>query len=461
MTAKLHTYRAGQRFTRPAIFVPIMAKNSGENSGTHLKTTTLIDELRWRGLLHDIMPGTEETLEKGPVTAYIGFDPTADSLHVGHFVPVVILGHLQRRGHKVLAIIGGATGMIGDPSGKSDERNLLDETTLRHNEKAIGTQLGRFLDFSGVNAAEVLNNYDWFKDMGYLAFIRDVGKHISINYMLAKESVKKRLETGISFTEFTYQLAQGYDFLHLYETRGCTLQAGGSDQWGNITTGTELIRRKLSGEAYAMTFPLITKADGKKFGKSEQGNVWLDRKRTSPYRFYQFWLNTSDDDALRYLRIFTYLEPETILAIEVEHASAPERRLAQTRLAEDLTRRVHGTEDLATAQAASRILFGQSTAEELALLDAETFDDVFEGVPRFSVSRQLLNAGLNVVDLLASSAVLPSRGEIRRALKENSLSLNKVKGLAEDHVLTAADLLNDRFLLFQRGKKQYYVVVAE
>jgi tyrosyl-tRNA synthetase len=351
--------------------------------------------------------------------------------------------------------------MIGDPSGKSDERNLLDERTLRHNEQAVGAQLARFLDFSGDNAAEVLNNYDWFKDMGYLAFIRDVGKHISINYMMAKESVKKRLETGISFTEFTYQLAQGYDFLHLYETRGCTLQAGGSDQWGNITTGTELIRRKLGGEAYAMTFPLITKADGKKFGKSEQGNVWLDRKRTSPYRFYQFWLNTSDEDALRYLRIFTFLEPETILAIEAEHAQAPQQRLAQTRLAEDLTLRVHGPEELATAQAASRILFGQSTADELTSLDAETFDDVFDGVPRFSVSRQLLEQGLGVVDLLADCAVLPSRGEIRRALKENSLALNKLKGLAEDRVISTADLLNNRYLLFQRGKKQYYVVVAE
>ena len=422
---------------------------------------TLVEELRWRGLIHDIMPGTEEMLEAGPITAYIGFDPTADSLHVGHFVPVMTLCHLQRRGHKVLAIIGGATGMIGDPSGKSDERNLLDEATLRHNERAVGAQLGRFLDFEGSNAAEVLNNYDWFKDLGYLEFIRDVGKHISINYMMAKESVKKRLETGISFTEFTYQLAQGYDYLHLYETRNCRLQAGGSDQWGNITTGSELIRRKLGGEAYALTFPLITKGDGKKFGKTEQGNVWLDRERTSPYQFYQFWLNTSDEDALRYLRIFTFIEPSEILAIEKEHLADQARRLAQIRLAEDMTIRVHSQEDLATAQSASGILFGQSTAEDLAGLDERTFMDVFEGVPRFSVAGSRLADGVSVVDLLAECEVLPSRGEIRRALKENSLALNKVKDLTEERMVTSADLLNGRYLLFQRGKKQYYVVVAE
>jgi tyrosyl-tRNA synthetase len=422
---------------------------------------TLVEELQWRGLIHDIMPGTEPWLESGSGTAYIGFDPTADSLHVGHFVPVMVLSHLQRRGHKVLAIIGGATGMIGDPSGKSEERNLLDEATLRHNEQAIGAQLARFLDFSGDNAAEVLNNYDWFRDMGYLEFIRDVGKHISINYMMAKESVKKRLETGISFTEFTYQLAQGYDFLHLYETRNCRLQAGGSDQWGNITTGTELIRRKLGGEAYALTFPLITRADGRKFGKTEQGNVWLDRNRTSPYRFYQYWLNTSDEDALRYLRIFTFLSPDEIRQIEGQHLADPAARLAQTRLAEDLTRRVHSTEDLLAAQAASRILFGQSTADDLASLDEATLADVLEGVPRYAVQRDRLAQGVNLVDLLTESEALPSRGEVRRALKENSLALNKQKGLSEERQLTEQDLLSGRYLLFQRGKKQYFLLVAE
>lgn len=445
MVVKLHTINPGRRFTDRPIFVAM----------------SLIEELRWRGLIHDIMPGTEELLESGPITAYIGFDPTADSLHVGHFVPVMILSHLQRRGHKVLAIIGGATGMIGDPSGKSDERNLLDEATLRHNENAVAAQLHRFLKFEGPNGAEVLNNYDWFRDMGYLTFIRDVGKHISINYMMAKESVKKRLETGISFTEFTYQLAQGYDFLHLYETRNCRLQAGGSDQWGNITTGTELIRRKLGGEAFAMTFPLITKADGRKFGKTEQGNVWLDRQRTSPYEFYQFWLNTSDEDALRYLCVFTFIDPTEIEAIEAEHLRAPELRLAQTRLAQDLTLRVHGHEDLDQVQKASRILFGQSTADDLASLDERTFSELFAGVPRFPVKRAELVAGLNVVDLLADTGVLPSKGEIRRALKENSLALNKHKNLTEDRLVTASDLLNDRYLLFQRGKKHYYLVVAE
>ncbi len=422
---------------------------------------TLVEELRWRGLIHDIMPRTEEELEAGPMTAYIGFDPTADSLHVGSFVPIMMLSHLQRRGHKVLAIIGGATGMIGDPSGKSDERNLLDEDSLRHNERAVGAQLGRFLEFEGPMGAEVLNNYDWFKDMGYLTFIRDIGKHISINYMMAKDSVKKRLETGISFTEFTYQLAQGYDYLHLYESRGCRLQAGGSDQWGNITTGTELIRRKLGGEAFALTFPLITKADGKKFGKTEQGNVWLDRRRTSPYQFYQYWLNTPDEDALRYLRIFTFLSREEIEAIEEEHAAAPERRLAQSRLAEDMTLRVHSQEDLEMARSASRMLFGQSTAEELAKLDEQTFEDLFEGVPRFALeAARLAGDGIPLVDLLADLELLPSRAEIRRALKENSLALNKTKDLNEERMVSSADLLNGRYLLFQRGKKQYYLVVA-
>ena len=421
----------------------------------------LLAELRARGLVQDHTPELAAALQGPSMTVYAGFDPSSDSLHVGNLVPITVLAHLQRAGHKPLALVGGATGMIGDPSGKSEERNLLDETTLRANEAGIRAQLERLLDFDGEQGAELINNYDWFKDMGYLAFIRDVGKHITINYMLAKESVKKRLETGMSFTEFTYQLAQGYDYLHLYRERQCKLQVGGSDQWGNITTGTELIRRAAGGEAHAMTFPLITKADGKKFGKSEQGNVWLDRERTSPYQFYQFWLNASDEDAIRYLKVFTFIPLEELDALAAEHAEAPQRRLAQQRLAEDLTQRVHSEADLVIAQKASAILFGKSTREDLAGLDSRTFLEVFDGVPRFDVARDDLQKGVNLVDLLADAGVFPSRGEIRRALKENSLALNKAKGLSEETVVGKDDLLNDRFLLLQRGKKQYYLLVTE
>jgi tyrosyl-tRNA synthetase len=421
---------------------------------------TLMEELKWRGLLHDAMPGTEDLLNKESVTIYVGIDPTADSLHVGHFVAICTLCHFQRHGHKPLAIIGGATGMIGDPSGKSEERNLLDEPTLRQNEHGIKAQLERFLDFEGSNAAEVLNNYDWFKDMGYLQFIRDIGKHISVNYMMAKESVKKRLDTGMSFTEFTYQLAQGYDFYYLNQHKNCRLQAGGSDQWGNITTGTELIRRKSSGEAYGLTWPLITKADGKKFGKTESGNIWLDRARTSPFKFYQFWLNSSDDDAERYLKIFTFKTPEEIEGIMAAHKEAPHMRGAQQALAEELTIRVHSQKDLDAAKSASKILFGKSAREDLAALDLQTFEDVFEGVPQFNCSRSSLEQGVSLIDLLADSQALSSRGEIRRALKENSLALNKEKGLKEDQIVGSKDLLNDKYLLVQRGKKNYSLIIA-
>lgn len=420
----------------------------------------LLAELRARGLVQDHTPGLSALLEDGPVTVYCGFDPSADSLHVGSLVPITVLTHFQRAGHRVVALVGGATGMIGDPSGKSAERNLLDEDTLRRNEAGIQEQLGRFMTFGGENGAALVNNYDWFRGFGFLSFIRDVGKHITVNYMTAKESVKKRLETGMSFTEFSYQLVQGYDYLHLHRELGCRLQVGGSDQWGNITTGTELIRKIDGGEAEAMTFPLITKADGTKFGKSEQGNVWLDAGRTSPYQFYQFWLNVSDEDAIRYLKVYTFLPLEEIDALAGEHAAAPQRRLAQQRLAGELTVRVHGAEALATAQRASAVLFGRSTAEDLAALDPRTLEDVLEGVPRFDVARTALEAGAGLVDLLVDSGAMPSRGEVRRALKENSLALNKAKGLGEDTTVTAADLLHDRFLVLQRGKKQYFLLVA-
>jgi tyrosyl-tRNA synthetase len=417
-------------------------------------------EWQARGLLQDHTPDLNALLEGEPIMAYSGFDPTADSLHVGNLVPITVLAHLQRAGHKVIALVGGATGMIGDPSGKSAERNLLDEATLRRNEAAIRGQLERFLDFEGDNPAILVNNYDWFKEMAYLEFIRDVGKHITINYMLAKESVKKRLESGMSFTEFTYQLAQGYDYLHLYREYGCKLQVGGSDQWGNITTGTELVRKIDGGEAEAMTFPLITKADGSKFGKSEQGNVWLSAERTSPYQFYQFWLNVSDEEAIHYLRVYTFIPLEEIAALAGEHAEAPQRRLAQTRLAETLTERVHGAEALAVAQRASGILFGKSTKDDLLTLDAATLLDVFSGVPRFDVPKGRFAEGVNLVDLITEFGIMASRGEVRRALKENSLALNKEKGLTEERLLGESDLLQDQFLLLQRGKKQYFLVVA-
>lgn len=420
----------------------------------------LLAEWQARGLLQDHTPGLNALLAGEPIVAYSGFDPTADSLHVGNLVPITVLAHLQRAGHKVIALVGGATGMIGDPSGKSAERNLLDEETLRRNEAAIRSQLERFLEFEGDNPAILVNNYDWFQGMGYIEFIRDVGKHITVNYMMAKESVKKRLESGMSFTEFTYQLAQGYDYLHLYREHRCKLQVGGSDQWGNITTGTEMVRKIAGGDAEAMTFPLITKADGSKFGKSEQGNIWLDAARTSPYQFYQFWLNVTDEEAIHYLKVYTFIPVADIDALAGEHAEAPQRRLAQTRLAEEMTLRVHGEEALNVAQRASAILFGKSTKEDLLTLDAQTLLDVFSGVPRFDVPRGRFAEGVNLVDLMTEFEIMASRGEVRRALKENSLALNKEKGLSEARTLDAADLLQGQFLLLQRGKKQYYLVVA-
>lgn len=420
-----------------------------------------VEELRWRGLLHDSMPGTQEFLNKGPASGYIGFDPSADSLHMGNMVQIMMLKHFQDSGHRPVALVGGATGMVGDPSGKSSERNLLDEEVLRHNQQCIGDQLARFIDFgSKTRPAELVNNYDWFKDMGFLRFIRDVGKHIPLGYMLAKDSVKNRMETGISFTEFTYQLVQGYDYYWLYKNKGVRLQMGGSDQWGNITTGTELIRRMDGGEAYAITTPLITKADGTKFGKSEGGNVWLDAKRTSPYKFYQFWLGASDEDAARYIRIFTDRSREDLDALITGHQKAPHMRMLQKELAGDITRRAHGDVELKAAEQASEILFGQSTAEALAALSEKQWLDVFDGVPQAEVKRSALQNGVPIVELLTElSGFLPSKGEARRALKEGGVSVNKMK-VGEDRSVDAADLLSERFILLQRGKKNYFLVKA-
>jgi tyrosyl-tRNA synthetase len=418
-----------------------------------------IDELRWRGLLQDSMPGVEEHLAKGPQKGYIGFDPTADSLHVGNLVQIMLLVHFQRAGHKPVALVGGATGMVGDPSGKSTERNLLDEPTLLHNVACIKSQLERFLDFNDpVNPAELVNNYDWFKDMGFLQFIRDVGKHITVNYMMAKDSVKKRLETGISFAEFSYQLVQGYDYYWLWKHKGCSVQMGGSDQWGNITTGSELIRRMGAGDAFAITSPLLTKADGSKFGKSEGGNIWLDPKRTSPYRFYQFWLNCSDEDAPRFIRIFSTRGQEELDALIVAHNTAPHKRQLQKELAADITRRVHGEEELQGALAATEILFGNASTEALAGLTEQQWLDVFEGVPQADVPRDLITAGMPIADLLAwENKLLPSKGEARRALKEGSIAVNRAK-VGEDHLVGSSDLLSGRFILLQRGKKNYFLV---
>lgn len=413
-------------------------------------------------MIHDIMPGTEDQLKKEMTTAYVGIDPTADSLHIGHLVSVMMLKHLQVAGHKPILVIGGATGMVGDPSGKSEERNLLDETTLRHNQACLHRQLTRFLDFDAAkpNGAEIVNNYDWTKEFSFLGFLRDVGKHITVNYMMAKDSVKKRLETGLSFTEFSYQLLQGYDFLWLYRNKQCRLQMGGSDQWGNIVTGTELIRRMEGGEAYALTCPLITKSDGGKFGKTEEGNVWLDPARTSPYKFYQFWLNVSDADAGKYLRIFTMLTREAIEALEEQHSEAPHERILQKRLASELTILVHGEEPLEKAMAASEILFGKGTTETLQQLDEETFLSVFEGVPRFDINRSQLQEGIEIVTLLAeATAIFASRGEARRTLKENGLWLNKTK-ISEGFQVTEANLLNNKYLLVQKGKKNYFLITA-
>lgn len=423
-----------------------------------------IEEVTWRGMLHDVMPGTEEHLMEQMRVAYVGIDPTADSLHIGHLVGVMLLKHFQAAGHKPLALVGGATGMIGDPSGKSNERNLLDEAALTRNQNAIKAQLSKFLDFdsSENNAAEMVNNYDWMKDFSFLDFIRDVGKHITVNYMMAKDSVKKRLngETadGMSFTEFTYQLVQGYDFLHLYKNKQATLQMGGSDQWGNITTGTELIRRKEQGKAYALTCPLITKADGTKFGKSEGGNIWLDSERTSPYKFYQYWLNTSDEDAEKYIKIFTFLSKETIEALIEEHKQAPHLRVLQKTLAEEVTVMVHSREDFENAVKASSILFGNASAEDLKALDAKTFLDVFDGVPQAEIAMDELKNGIDIVDVLnTKSGFMKSNGEARRALNENSISVNREK-VQEGFTLTTTDLINNQFVLLQRGKKNYFVL---
>lgn len=423
-----------------------------------------IEEVTWRGMLHDVMPGTEEHLMEQMRVAYVGIDPTADSLHIGHLVGVMLLKHFQIAGHKPLALVGGATGMIGDPSGKSNERNLLDEATLRHNQEAIKEQLGRFLDFTSAapNAAELVNNYDWMKNFSFLDFIRDVGKHITVNYMMAKDSVKKRLSSesaeGMSFTEFTYQLVQGYDFLHLYRDKSCTLQMGGSDQWGNITTGTELVRRIASGKAYALTCPLITKADGTKFGKSEGGNIWLDSARTSPYKFYQYWLNTSDIDAEKYIKIFTFLSKEEIEDLTVQHREAPHLRLLQKRLAEEITIMVHSKADLENAIKASGILFGNSNADDLKQLDSATFLEVFDGVPQAEIAKNEIEAGINIVDVLnEKTGFLKSNGEARRALTANSISVNREK-VTEDFALSTKDLINDQFVLLQSGKKNYFVV---
>jgi tyrosyl-tRNA synthetase len=423
-----------------------------------------IEEVTWRGMLHDVMPGTEEHLMEQMRVAYVGIDPTADSLHIGHLVGVMLLKHFQLSGHKPLALVGGATGMIGDPSGKSNERNLLDEATLRHNQEAIKGQLARFLDFTSnaANAAELVNNYDWMKNFSFLDFIRDIGKHITVNYMMSKDSVKKRLSSeaseGMSFTEFTYQLVQGYDFLHLYREKSCTLQMGGSDQWGNITTGTELVRRIASGKAYALTCPLITKADGTKFGKSEGGNIWLDSVRTSPYKFYQYWLNTSDIDAEKYIKIFTFLSKEEIEILTEKHREAPHLRLLQKRLAEEITVMVHSAEDLENAIKASNILFGNSTSVDLKQLDEATFLDVFDGVPQAEISRNEIEAGINIVEILnAKTGFLKSNGEARRALIANSISVNKEK-VTEEFELSTKDLINNQFVLLQSGKKNYFVV---
>ena len=423
---------------------------------------SFVDELRWRGMIHDVTPGTAEQLEKEMTTAYVGIDPTADSLHIGHLVSIMMLKHLQLAGHKPLALVGGATGMIGDPSGKSEERNLLSEDLLRHNQECIKVQLLKFLDFdeSKPNHAEIVNNYDWMKEFSFLRFLREVGKHLTVNYMMAKDSVQKRLETGLSFTEFTYQLVQGYDFLHLYENKNCKIQMGGSDQWGNILTGTELIRRKAGGEAFAVTCPLITKSDGGKFGKTEKGNIWLDPEKTSPYAFYQFWLNCSDEDSKKYLRIFTLFNQKEIEALETEHEQAPHLRALQKALAKDLTLRVHGQSEYDQAVEASEILFGKGTTATLRQLDEKTLLGVFEGVPQSEISRAELEAGIGMVDFLSEkTGIFPSKGEARRMLKDGGVQVNKEKA-AEEMTVTSDYLLNNNYILAQKGKKNYFLIKA-
>lgn len=422
-----------------------------------------IEELKWRGMIHDMMPGTEEQLTKEMTTAYVGIDPTADSLHIGHLVSIMMLKHFQVAGHKPLALVGGATGMIGDPSGKSEERNLLDENILRHNQECIKKQLLKFLDFdnSKANNAEIVNNYDWMKEFSFLGFLRDVGKHLTVNYMMAKDSVKKRLETGLSFTEFTYQLVQGYDFLWLNEHKNCKLQMGGSDQWGNITTGTELIRRKNGGEAFALTCPLITKADGGKFGKTESGNIWLDPEKTSPYKFYQFWLNCSDADSSKYIRIFSMFSKEEVEALELQHNEAPHLRVLQKALAKDLTIRVHSEEDYEAAIEASEILFGKGTTDTLKRMSEDTLLSVFEGVPQCEVAKTDLENGINIVDFVSDkTGIFPSKGEARRMLKDNGVSVNKEK-VSESTIISSDMLLNQKYLIVQKGKKNYYLVIFQ
>ncbi len=427
-----------------------------------------VDELKWRGMIHDIMPGTEELLAKGQTTAYVGIDPTADSLHVGHLVSVMMMKHFQLAGHKPIFIIGGATGMIGDPSGKSQERNLLNEETIQKNMAGIKSQLSRFIDFSSTasNAAVMLNNYDWMKQFSFLDFIREVGKHITVNYMMAKDSVKRRLNgecsDGMSFTEFTYQLVQGYDFLYLRKNYGCMLQMGGSDQWGNITTGGELIRRKEGLDAYGLTWPLMTKSDGKKFGKTESGNIWLDPQRTSPYRFYQFWLNTTDEDAARYVKIFTLLSPEEIEALIAEHQAAPHLRKLQKTLAKEITCLIHGEEAYQSALEASQILFGNATSDTLRRIDESTFLSVFEGVPQFEIAVADLKEGIAIVDFLAEKTqILSSKGEARRALKSKAISINKEKINGEEFMLTESLLIDGKYIVAQIGKKNYFLVTAK
>ncbi|GHT26295.1 tyrosine--tRNA ligase [Bacteroidia bacterium] len=427
-----------------------------------------VEELKWRGMIHTMMPGTEAQLQKEMTSAYVGIDPTADSLHIGHLVGVMMLKHFQRAGHRPIALVGGATGMIGDPSGKSQERNLLDETTLRHNQDCIKVQLAKFLDFDSPkpNAAIMVNNYDWMREQSFLGFIRDIGKHITVNYMMAKDSVKKRLTgeatDGMSFTEFTYQLVQGYDFLYLYENQNCKLQMGGSDQWGNITTGTELIRRKTGGEAFALTCPLITKADGGKFGKTESGNIWLDKRYTSPYKFYQFWLNVSDVDAEKYIKIFTALDKAEIEQLIVAQHDAPHLRPLQKRLAEEVTSMVHSREDYEAALEASNILFGNATSDALKKLDEATLLEIFAGVPQFDISKNALTEGIKAVDLLVNNApVFPSKGELRKLVQSGGVSINKEKLTDFDTPINATSLLGGKYLLGQKGKKNYFLLIAK
>lgn len=431
-----------------------------------MKQKNFVEELQWRGMIHDVMPETEEHLLEKMRSAYVGFDPTADSLHIGNLVPIMLLSFYQRCGHKPVALVGGATGMIGDPSMKNSERNLLDEETLKRNQEGVRNQLSQFLDFSEniENPATLVNNYDWMKEFSFLDFIRNVGKHITVNYMMAKDSVKTRLSgdsaDGLSFTEFTYQLIQGYDFVHLKRNLGCTLQMGGSDQWGNITTGTELIRRMDAGKGYALTCPLITKSDGSKFGKSEGGNIWLDADRTSPYKFYQYWLNSADEDAEKYIKIFTFLDQETIEGLIAEHKEAPHMRLLQKRLAQEVTTTVHNEEEYEKAVKASEILFGNSTSDDLKTLDEKTFLDVFDGVPQAEISKEEIETGIDIIAALAEkTGFLKSNSEARRALKENSISVNKEK-VGDDFKVSENDLINEQFVLLQRGKKNYFIIKA-